>query len=104
MLNSQWRLYCSDFDRISFKIRDKNELLIHLADPQSLPVVIIVFAHVIRPSVCLSPFIQNLAEQNKFQAKTMFATGETVGLAEWIIDDTCLVTFLSDLIAPSVPQ
>ena len=21
----------------------------------------------------------------------MFATGETVGLAEWIIDDTCLV-------------
>ena len=24
----------------------------------------------------------------------MFATGETVGLAKWIIDDTCLVTFL----------
>ena len=24
----------------------------------------------------------------------MFATGETVGLAEWIIDDTCLVIFL----------
>ena len=23
--------------------------------------------------------------------KTMFATGETVGLAEWIIDDTCVV-------------
>ena len=23
----------------------------------------------------------------------MFATGETVGLAEWIIDDTCLVYF-----------
>ena len=22
----------------------------------------------------------------------MFATGETVGLAEWIIDDTCLVS------------
>ena len=31
---------------------------------------------------------QNLAKQNKFKAKTMFATGETVGLAEWIIDDT----------------
>ena len=25
------------------------------------------------------------------QQKTMFATGVTVGLAEWIIDDTCLV-------------
>ena len=25
------------------------------------------------------------------QQKTMVATGETVGLAEWIIDDTCLV-------------
>ena len=24
----------------------------------------------------------------------MFATGETVGLAEWIIDDTCLVTII----------
>ena len=24
----------------------------------------------------------------------MFATGETVGLAEWIIDDTCLVSSL----------
>ena len=23
----------------------------------------------------------------------MFATDETVGLAEWIIDDTCVVTF-----------
>ena len=24
----------------------------------------------------------------------MFTTGETVGLTEWIIDDTCLVTYL----------
>ena len=24
----------------------------------------------------------------------MFTTGETVGLAEWIIDDTCLVAFI----------
>ena len=58
-------------------------LLIHSADPQSRPVWIIVFAHV-RPSV--RPF-QNLAKQNIFQAKTMFTTGETVGLADWIIDD-----------------
>ena len=25
----------------------------------------------------------------------MFATGVTVGLAEWIIDDTCLVHFVA---------
>ena len=24
----------------------------------------------------------------------MFATGETVGLAEWIIDETCLVYYI----------
>ena len=51
-------------------------------DPLGQPTVtigIIVFAHVVRPFV---PTIQNL---------TMFATGETLGLAEWIIDDTCLV-------------
>ena len=29
--------------------------------------------------------------QNKSPEKIMFATGETVGLAEWIINDTCLV-------------
>ena len=27
----------------------------------------------------------------------MFATGETVGLAEWIIDDTCLVVIVISL-------
>ena len=30
-------------------------------------------------------------KQFKFQVKTMFPTGKTVGLAQWIIDDTCLV-------------
>ena len=29
---------------------------------------------------------QNLAKLNKFQTKTMFITGDTVGLAGWIID------------------
>ena len=43
-----------------------------------------------RPSVRIFvPTFQNPAKQNK--AKTMFATGETVGLAQWIINDTCLV-------------
>ena len=38
----------------------------------------------------IHPTFQNLAKQNK--VKTTFATGEIVGLAEWIIDDdTCLV-------------
>ena len=60
-----------------------------MADPQSRPAVIIVSAHVVRPSPLFT-------KQNKFQAKTMFATGEAVGLAEWIIDDTCLILFLVD--------
>ena len=48
-----------------------------------------------------SQFFQNIAKQNKFQANTMFTTGETMGLAEWIIDDTCLV-FLA-LFNKSIP-
>ena len=65
--------------------------LIYSADPQSRPrpVVIIIFAYVVRTSVHT---FQNLAIQNKFQAKTMFTTGETVGLEEWIIDDSCLIS------------
>ena len=66
--------------------------LIYLADPQLRKVVIIVFTCVVRTSVTT---FQNLAKQNKFQAKTMFTTGETVGLAEWIIDDTCQSMSLS---------
>ena len=64
--------------------------LIHSADPHARPVGIIVFAHIVRLSV---PTFQNLAKQNK--AKLMFATGETVGLAKWIIDDISLVHFFS---------
>ena len=39
------------------------------------------------PSV--RPHFSKSSETKK--VKTMFAAGETVGLAEWIIDDTCLV-------------
>ena len=60
-------------------------LLIHSANPKSRPVGIIVFVHVVRPH------FSNL-EKTK-QQKTMFATGVTMDLAEWIIDDTCLVNF-----------
>ena len=62
--------------------------LIHLADPQSRPVMIIVFARFVRPSV---PTFQNLIKQNKFQVKTLFTTGEIVGLGEWIMEDSCIV-------------
>ena len=41
-----------------------------------------------RPSV---PTFQNLSKLTKVQR--MFATGKTVGLAEWIIDDTCLSSY-----------
>ena len=33
---------------------------------------------------------------SNLEKKLMVATGETVGLAEWIIDDTCLVFSRSD--------
>ena len=62
--------------------------LIHSADPQSRPVVIIVFTHVVRPSV---PTFQNLAK-HKVQAKIVIAT---VGLAEWIIADTHVLSLLN---------
>ena len=69
--------------------------LIHSANPKSRPVGIIVFAYVIRTSV---PTFQNLGKQTKFQAKAMFTTGGTVGLAEWIIDDIRLVfIFVRDI-------
>ena len=48
--------------------------------------------HTCCPSVRTSvPTFQNLAKQKKYQVKTMFTTGKTIDLAEWIIDDTCLV-------------
>ena len=36
-------------------------------------------------------YFHNCAKQNNFQVKIVIATGGTVGLAEGIIDDTCLV-------------
>ena len=33
----------------------------------------------------------HFSKQNKFQVKTMFGTGKSVGLAEWIIDDTLVL-------------
>ena len=59
-------------------------------DPRGRPTVTDGSDHCFR-TFCPSVRPQFSKKPNKFPAKTMFATGETVGLAEWIIDDTCLV-------------
>ena len=69
-----------------------NSFLIHEADPQKRPIVIIVSAHVrssVRPSV---PTFHKTKQI--FQAKATFTTDETVGLAEWIIYDTLILFIL----------
>ena len=58
-------------------------ILIHSANP--VTAVGSLFWH-------MSSVRPHFSKQNKFQAKTEFATGETASLAEWIIDDTCLVS------------
>ena len=68
---------------VSYK---KSLQLIHSANPKSRPVGIIVFTRCL--SVRPSPLFKS--RKTKLQ-KTMFTTGVTMGLAEWIIDDTCLV-------------
>ena len=45
----------------------------------------------IRTSV---PTFQNIAKQNNLREKIMIAASGTVGLAEWIIDDACLVVHI----------
>ena len=63
-------------------------------DPLGRPTVTAGSDHCFRtccPSV--RPHFSNLEKQTKkFLEKTMFTTGVTMGLAEWIIDDTCLVS------------
>ena len=57
-------------------------------DPRGRPTVMAVSDHYFR-TCCLSvPTFQNLTKQNNCQSRIVFATGETVGLAEWIIDGT----------------
>ena len=50
--------------------------------------MIIIFAHAVRPY----PLFKT--QKTKQVSNETFATGETVGLAEWFIDDTCLVFFI----------
>ena len=72
---------------------ERKNILIHSANPKLRQVGIIVFAHVVRTSVRPSPLFKFRKTK---QQKTMFATGVTVGLAEWIVDDTCLVFMYID--------
>ena len=73
---------------------ENHSVLIHSANPKSRPVGIIVFAHVVCSSVRPSPLFKS--RKTKLQ-KTMFSTGVTMGLAEWIIADTCLVFVIFSL-------
>ena len=60
-------------------------------DPLGRPTVMASKDHCFRtccPYVRPSPLFKSRKTK---QQKTMFATGVTMGLAEWIIDDTCLV-------------
>ena len=50
------------------------------------------------PSV---PTFQNLAKDNNFQVKIVITTGKTVGLAEWIVDDTCIIN-ITRIIAEAI--
>ena len=83
MLSNFWKLFSI--------MAISNNLKKTSIDPRGRPSVTAGSDHCFctcRPSVC--PHFSNLAKQNK--VKTMFATGRTVGLAKWIIDDTCLVS------------
>ena len=68
-------------------------LLIQSADPQSRPVVIIYF-RTYCPNRTSLPTFQTFTKQNNFQVRIVFATVETVGRANWIIDDTHMSCFL----------
>ena len=56
-------------------------ILIHVANPQSRPVVITIFRRGC-PSI---PTFQILLKENNYQVTIVIATGGTVDLAEWII-------------------
>ena len=66
--------------------------LIQSADPQSQPEVIIIFTRGVRPYV--RPSVPTFPKQ--------ISAGETVGLAEWIINETCLVSYELERIAESL--
>ena len=73
------------------------KLSVILYDPRGRPTVMAGSDHFFR-TWCLSvltsvPTFQNFAKRNNFQVRIVIATGGTVGLAEWIIDDSYVLFF-----------
>ena len=60
--------------------------MIHAADPQSQ---IIVFAQVVRPYV--HPHFSKSSKTKQIPSEDNVNYYKTVGMAEWIIDDTCIM-------------
>ena len=64
-----------------------------LFDPRGQPTVTAGSDHCFH--TCCPSVRPHFSQSSKTkQQKTMFATGVTVGLDEWIIDDTCLVLLI----------
>ena len=66
------------YGSLSFEPMISSYCMIHEADPQSRQLVITIFTQGVRPYVRL---------------KTLKSSDNHCGLAEWIIDDSCLVLF-----------
>ena len=72
------REHRQELHKYAKQVRISN-ILIHKTGPQSRPVMIKIFTHVIRPSV---------------HTRAKITASRTVGLAKWIIDNSCLLWFL----------
>ena len=80
---------------MAFQINQDVVMYILRIDPLGRPTIPAVSDHyscTCCPSVRPSPLLKSSKTK---QQKIMVATSETVGLAEWIIDDTCLVLRIS---------
>ena len=89
----KFRLWWSKIIWKRFMKWSSSPCLFSIFDPLGRPTVSAgsdqYFRTYFRP--CVHPSFQNIAKQNKRGVKIMIATAGTADLAEWIIDDTCLV-------------
>ena len=73
----------------SWELVEFPKFFVPLGRPTTILIILFSLMSSKGPSV---PTFQNRAKQNNFQVKIVIVTGGTVvGLAEWIIDDTCFV-------------
>ena len=63
-------------------------------DPRGRSIVTVGSDHYFPKFRSFVPTFQNLTNQNKIQVNIVLTTGGTVGLAEWIIDNSFLVNIL----------